>query len=128
MPFFVHFSVVAGPKAWNTIALFTNGAAMINAHSLPARIVANVFIWALLLYGIFYLIAFRDYVMSFVIVFLVTGEASSSNNVDISLTLISARSPAVLDQSSLASDNICLHNPWHPNRPDVPSCCPTFPG
>lgn len=86
MPFFVHFSVVAGPKAWNAIALFTNGAIMINAHSLPARIVANVFIWGLLLYGIFFLIAFRDYVMGIVTVFLITGEASSGVYGDVSLT------------------------------------------
>lgn len=55
LPLLVHFSAVAGPKAWNFVVLFTNGAAMFGARNLPARIVANVFIWALLLYGLFFL-------------------------------------------------------------------------
>ncbi|SLM40772.1 Protein of unknown function DUF1774, fungi [Lasallia pustulata] len=61
----VHIPVVSGPLAWNYVALFWCGAAMVGAHSLPARIVANVFIWSFLLYGMFFLVVFKDYTMGF---------------------------------------------------------------
>lgn len=34
---------------------------MVGAQSLPARILANVAIWSILLYGIFFMGAFKDY-------------------------------------------------------------------
>ena len=98
MPFFAHLSVVAGPKAWNTVALFTNGAAMVNAQSLPARIVANVFIWSLLLYGNFFVAAFQDYVMGVAMVVLLTGKAYFKPNwLQITENRNSTCSPTVLD-------------------------------
>ena len=38
---------------------------MVGAQSLAARIVANVAIWSILLYGIFFMGAFKDYPIGF---------------------------------------------------------------
>ena len=38
---------------------------MVGAHSLAARIMANVAIWSILLYGIFFMGAFKDYSFGF---------------------------------------------------------------
>jgi len=38
---------------------------MVGAHNLAARIVANVFIWTILGFGLFFLLAFKDYTMGF---------------------------------------------------------------
>ena len=75
-PFFVHIPVVSGPLAWNFVALFSNGAVMFHAQSLAARILANVVIWALMLYGLFFLAAFRDYAIGVEMAVLVAGKAS----------------------------------------------------
>ena len=64
-PNLVHIPVVSGPLAWNYVALFWCGAAMVGAHSLPAQIVANVFIWSFLLYGMFFLLVLKDFTMGF---------------------------------------------------------------
>jgi len=59
----VHFPVVSGPLAWNYMALFWCGAAVANATSLPARIIANIAIWSFLGYGLFFLLAYKDWTM-----------------------------------------------------------------
>ncbi|KAF1344243.1 hypothetical protein BDV97DRAFT_380100 [Delphinella strobiligena] len=64
-PRFIHIPVVSGPLAFNYVALFTVGAAAVNAHSLAARIAANIFIWSILGYGFFFLVAYKDYTMGF---------------------------------------------------------------
>jgi len=64
-PRFIHIPVVSGPLAWNFVALYWVGAVMVHAHSLPARIVANIFIWGILAYGVFFLAAYKDYTMGF---------------------------------------------------------------
>lgn len=56
---------MSGPLAWNFTALYWVGAVAVGAHNLPARIVANVFIWGFLVYGLFFLVAFKDYTMGF---------------------------------------------------------------
>lgn len=38
---------------------------MVHAHGLAARIVANVFVWSWLGFGLFYLIIFKDYTVGF---------------------------------------------------------------
>ena len=38
---------------------------MVDAQSLAARILANVAIWSILLYGIFFMGAFKDYAIGF---------------------------------------------------------------
>jgi len=64
-PRFIHIPVVSGPLAWTFVALYWNGAIAVNAHSLPARILANVAIWGILVYGLFFLLAYKDYTMGF---------------------------------------------------------------
>ncbi|KAG9965161.1 DUF1774-domain-containing protein, partial [Aureobasidium melanogenum] len=63
-PRFIHIPVVSGPLALNYVLLFTVGAAAVNAHSLPARILANVMIWSIMGYGFFFLVAYKDYTMA----------------------------------------------------------------
>lgn len=62
---FIHIPVATGPLAWNLFAVLSNGAAMVHAHTLAARILANVAIWYILFYGIFFIGAFKDYSMGF---------------------------------------------------------------
>jgi len=64
-PRFIHIPVVSGPLAWTFVALYWNGAIAVNAHTLPARILANVAIWGILVYGLFFLVTFKDYTMGF---------------------------------------------------------------
>jgi len=62
-PLLVHLPIVSAPLAWNYVAIFWDGAAMVNAHTLPARIVANIFIWGILVLGGFFVLTFKDYTM-----------------------------------------------------------------
>jgi len=55
----IHIPAVSGPLAWNFVALYWNGAIAVNAHTLPARILANIAIWGILVYGLFFLIIFK---------------------------------------------------------------------
>jgi hypothetical protein len=64
-PRFVHIPVVSGPYAWNYVAILWTGAAMVHAHSLAARILANIAIWGILVLGVFFLLVFKDYTMGF---------------------------------------------------------------
>lgn len=64
-PRFVHLPVVSGPLAWTFVALYWNGAIAVNATGLAARIFANVAIWGILVYGLFFLLTFGDYTMGF---------------------------------------------------------------
>lgn len=64
-PRFIHMPATSGPLAWTFVALYWNGAIAVNAHHLAARILANVAIWGILVYGLFFLIAYKDYTMGF---------------------------------------------------------------
>jgi len=64
-PRFIHIPVVTGPLAWTFVAIYWNGAIMVNAHTLAARIFANIAIWGILVYGMFFLVAYKDYTMGF---------------------------------------------------------------
>ncbi|CAK7224994.1 hypothetical protein SCUCBS95973_005708 [Sporothrix curviconia] len=62
----VHTPTVAGPLAWTFVAIYWNGAIMVpHATSLPMRVLANVFVWAILAYGLFYVSVYADYSMGF---------------------------------------------------------------
>jgi hypothetical protein len=58
-PRFIHIPVVSGPLAWTFIAIYWNGAIMVNTHTLATRILANIAIWGILVYGLFFLIVFK---------------------------------------------------------------------
>jgi hypothetical protein len=65
-PRFIHLPAVSGPLAWTFVAIYWNGAIMVpHQHSLIARIFANVFIWSILVYGMFFIIVYKDYTMGF---------------------------------------------------------------
>ncbi|KAL2255623.1 hypothetical protein VTK26DRAFT_2997 [Humicola hyalothermophila] len=64
----VHLPVVSGPLAWTYVAVFWNGAIMVGkapAEGLAARLLANVFVWSLLGWGLFYVLVYRDYTLGF---------------------------------------------------------------
>jgi len=61
----IHVGTVAGPLAWNFVALYWVGAVALHSTHLAGRIVANVFIWGWLGYGVFFLAAYNDYTMGF---------------------------------------------------------------
>jgi hypothetical protein len=62
-PRLLHIGAVSGPLAWNFAALYWVGATAVHTNYLAARIVANVFIWGWLGYGVFFLVAYKDYTM-----------------------------------------------------------------
>ncbi|OAL27705.1 hypothetical protein AYO22_03371 [Fonsecaea multimorphosa] len=65
-PLIIHMPIVSAPLAWNYVAILWDGAAMVpGATKLPARIVANIFIWGILMLGGFFLAVFKDYTMGF---------------------------------------------------------------
>jgi len=64
-PRLIHIGVVSGPLAWTFVAIFWCGAAMVNAHGIVARIFANIAIWGILGFGLFFLAAFKDYTIGF---------------------------------------------------------------
>lgn len=64
-PRVIHIPIVSAPFAWTYIAILWDGAAAVNARSLPARIFANIFIWGILVVGAFYIVTFKDYTMGY---------------------------------------------------------------
>ncbi|ROW13181.1 hypothetical protein VPNG_04839 [Cytospora leucostoma] len=63
---FIHAPVVSGPLAWTFVAIYWNGAISVpHEHSLVARIFANIFVWSILVYGLFFLGVYRDYTIGF---------------------------------------------------------------
>lgn len=64
-PRFIHIPVVSGPLAWVYVAIFWNGAIAVNATGLAARILGNIAIWGILVYGLFFLVVFKDYTIGF---------------------------------------------------------------
>ncbi|KAL1996356.1 hypothetical protein VTN49DRAFT_121 [Thermomyces lanuginosus] len=64
-PAFVHLPALAGPQAWVLTAIFWNGAVAVHAENLPARIVANVFIWVIFVIGHFHIFVGKDYLLGF---------------------------------------------------------------
>lgn len=65
-PRFIHTPVASGPLAWTFVAIYWNGALMVyHPHNLVARIFGNIFIWSILAYGSFFIVAFKDYTMGF---------------------------------------------------------------
>jgi hypothetical protein len=65
-PRFIHWPVVSAPLAWTFVAIYWNGAIMVpRPDTLVARIFANIFIWAILVYGMFFIAIYKDYTMGF---------------------------------------------------------------
>ncbi|KAK4034219.1 hypothetical protein C8A01DRAFT_18942 [Parachaetomium inaequale] len=65
-PRFIHLPAVSGPLAWTFVAIYWNGAIMVpHSGTLVARVFANVFVWSVLGYGLFFIILYKDYTMGF---------------------------------------------------------------
>jgi hypothetical protein len=65
-PRLVHAPAVSGPLAWTFVAIFWNGAISVHRpDTLVARIFANIFVWGILGYGAFFIVAYKDYTMGF---------------------------------------------------------------
>ncbi|KAI1845791.1 hypothetical protein JX266_008156 [Neoarthrinium moseri] len=63
---FIHEAVVSGPLAWTFVAIYWNGAIMVpHPASLVSRIFGNIFIWSILVYGLFFIVTYKDYTMGF---------------------------------------------------------------
>lgn len=59
-PRFIHTPVVSAPLAWTFVAIYWNGALMVHHPSnLVPRIFGNVFIWAILVYGGFFIVVYK---------------------------------------------------------------------
>lgn len=72
----LHVGVVSGPLAWSFVSLYWVGAAAVGAHSLAARILANIAVWGFLVYGMFFLVAYKDWSMGFCMSVLSAGESA----------------------------------------------------
>jgi hypothetical protein len=75
-PALMHIAVLAGPLSWAFVTLFWDGAAAFGAHKIPARIIANVFVWSWAVYGGFYLVAFKDWAMGFCLSVMACGKSN----------------------------------------------------
>lgn len=93
LPAFVHLPAVAGPYAWTLTALFWNGAVAVNSHNLPGRLVANVFIWVILVIGLGHIVTRQDYILGYALSFLTlcrsppTEYISSHTNISSALAV-----------------------------------------
>ena len=76
LPHLIHLPAVAGPYAWTLTELFWNGAVAIGGNSTGARIVANVFIWVLLVVGQYHVVVLKDTVVGFSLSFLILCKLS----------------------------------------------------
>lgn len=65
-PTFVHLPVAAGPLAWAFVATYWNGALMLRHpdHFVP-RVLGNVFVWSIPVFGYFCLLVFKDWTIGF---------------------------------------------------------------
>lgn len=73
-PRFIHLPAVSGPLAWTFVAIYWNGGIMVpHGNTLVARIFANIFIWSILGYGMFFIGFYKDYTMGFNLSILATS-------------------------------------------------------
>jgi hypothetical protein len=75
LPAFVHLPAIAGPYAWTVFGLFWNGAVAVDSNKLPARIVANVFIWVLFAVGSGHIVSTQDYILGYCLSWLMLALA-----------------------------------------------------
>ncbi len=70
----IHIPVSSGPLAWTFVAMLSNGAAMVNACDVAAKVIANVAVWSILVYGLYFLVIFGDYTIGFEMSWLSLGK------------------------------------------------------
>lgn len=72
-PRFIHIPVVSLPLTWLFFAVLWNGAIMVHCHDLLCRIVANISVWGIAVYALFFLVVYKDYSIGFATSFLAAG-------------------------------------------------------
>lgn len=70
---------MAGPYAWTLTALFWNGAIAVHSHNLPGRIVANIFIWVIMLIGLQHIVLRNDYILGYCLSLLTLCKSDTSS-------------------------------------------------
>lgn len=119
-PRFVHLPAVSGPLAWAFVALYWNGAIAFNAEGLFGRILANVAVWGILVYGLFFLVTFKVSIPS-------STPKDSHINTIIGLhhwlfPQCSQRLPRcrpIPPTGHCLPVDLCLHHHGHPLRRDI---------
>lgn len=96
-PRFIHIGAVSGPLAFVIMALFWDGAVMVGARNLGARIVANVFIWTILFVGEAFILLNKDYTMGLALSFLTAGESPNEQvlSLDKAIAVIDSQDDAL---------------------------------
>lgn len=72
-PKFIHTPAVTMPLTWTFFGTFWFGAVAVHCHGLACRILANIAVWSILVYGGFFLMVFKDYTIGFSTSFLAAG-------------------------------------------------------
>lgn len=117
-PRLIHIPIVSAPLAWTYVAILWDGAAAVNAHNLPARIVANIFIWGILGIGAFYVLIFKDYTMGFELAILSLGKFSFVAGSTKRLMIYSSGSWSVLHACHRLPMDLCFCDHGPPPRLD----------
>jgi hypothetical protein len=132
----MHAAVLTGPLAWTFVALYWDGAAAVHSHHFAGRVVANVFVWSWLVYGGFYLVAFKDWSMGFCLSVLTAGRSALTSTFSflqlaaptmyclLTCNSNSSRSLSVLDCHCRLAVDLCLH---HHGRTLCRNCHCRFP-
>jgi hypothetical protein len=122
-PLFVHLPVVSAPYAWNYVAILWDGAAAVNARTLPARILANIVIWGILVLGAFFVFTFKDYTMGFSFAVLSLCKCRSGNLEDALLTTHSSCSGSNRYQDLRTPVDLCIRDHGLPHPALVVGVC-----
>jgi hypothetical protein len=129
LPQVIHLPAIAGPYAWTVTALFWNGAVAAGGQNTAKRIVANIFIWAIFLFGQSHITRLNDYALGYALSVLMfcklnllrviqyIGSFFSVadhvvNKDSAPLIICSTGTQAVQDQSLRSSVDLCLCNLW----------------
>ena len=65
LPQVIHLPAIAAPYAWTITTLFWNGAVATGGKNTPKAIVANIFIWAIFLFGQSHITRLNDYAFGY---------------------------------------------------------------
>jgi len=81
LPPVIHLPAVAGPYAWTVTTLFWNGAVAVGGDDAAKRILANIFIWAIFLFGQTHITHLNDYTLGYSLSLLMFSLAIKQFNI-----------------------------------------------
>jgi hypothetical protein len=81
LPPVIHLPAVAGPYAWTVTTMFWNGAVAVGGDNATKRIVANIFIWAIFLFGQSHITHQKDYTFGYALSVLMFSLALKQFNI-----------------------------------------------